>query len=71
MMFCNILVSEGFSTIEEIIETDKSELLSIEGFDEDIVNELVDRSNKFLSDKEIENNKKLTDMNVSQDLMEF
>jgi len=31
----------------------------------------VDRSNKYLSDKEIENNKKLTDMNVSQDLMEF
>ena len=66
-----LLVSEGFSTIEEIIETDKSELLSIEGFDEDIVNELVDRSNKYLSDKEIENNKKLNDMNVSQDLMEF
>jgi len=35
-----LLVSEGFSTIEEIIETDNSELLSIEGFDEDIVNEL-------------------------------
>ena len=52
-----LLVSEGFGTIEEIIETDKSELLSIDGFDEDIVNELVDRSSKYLSDKEIENNK--------------
>ena len=38
-----LLVSEGFSSVEEIVESDKDELMSIEGFDEDIVAELIER----------------------------
>src|SRR3546814_447733 len=36
----NILVSEGFSTVEEIAYVPVGELLAVEGFDEDIVEEL-------------------------------
>lgn len=43
-----VLVSNGFSTIEEIAYVPKDELLSIEGFDEDIVDELRNRANTSL-----------------------
>jgi N utilization substance protein A len=66
-----LLVSEGFGSIDEVIETEKSELLAIEGFDEEIVEELIERANKFLSDKEKENEAKLVSLKVSKDLIEF
>jgi N utilization substance protein A len=66
-----LLVSEGFASIEEVLDTDKSELLSIEGFDEEIANELLDRANKFVLDKEKENQSKIDNLEVSQDLIEF
>ena len=47
-----LLVSEGFGSVEEVIETDKSELLSIEGFDEEIATELIERAKKYLADKD-------------------
>ncbi|MEZ5543971.1 MAG: transcription termination factor NusA [Lysobacteraceae bacterium] len=43
-----ILVSEGFSTIEEIAYVPQAELLAIEGFDEDIVEELRARARDAL-----------------------
>ena len=66
-----LLVSEGFGSVEEVIDTDKSELLSIEGFDEEIATELIDRAKKFLSDKDEENQTKIKDMKVSNDLIQF
>ena len=66
-----LLVSEGFGSVEEVIDTDKSELLSIEGFDEEIATELIDRAKKFLSDKDDENQTKIKDMKVSNDLIQF
>ncbi len=66
-----LLVSEGFGSIEEINDADKSELLGIEGFDEEIVNELLDRAKKYLSQKEMENDNKIKELNVSKDLTEF
>ena len=66
-----LLVSEGFGSVEEVIDTDKSELLSIEGFDEEIATELIDRAKKFLSDKDEENQTKIQDMKVSNDLIQF
>lgn len=43
-----ILVSEGFSTMEEIAFVPESELLSVEEFDEDIVKELRNRARDVL-----------------------
>ena len=39
-----LLVSEGFGSVEEVLDAEESELLAIEGFDEEIVRELVDLS---------------------------
>ena len=66
-----LLVSEGFGAVEEILDSDRSELLAIEGFEEEIVDELMERSKKFATEKEIQNDQKLEELNVSKDLLEF
>ncbi len=66
-----LLVSEGFGSIEEVIETDKSELLSIDGFDDEIVEELIERAQKFLNDKEKENQEKINKLGIKSDLIDF
>jgi N utilization substance protein A len=66
-----LLVSEGFGSIEEVIDADEAELLNIEGFDEEIVEELIDRSKKYLTDKDLENQTRIEDLKVSKDLIDF
>ena len=66
-----LLVSEGFGSVEEVLDAEEGELLAIEGFDEEIVKELVDRSNKYLSEKEEENQTKINNLDVSKDLIDF
>lgn len=44
-----VLVSEGFTTLEEIAYVPREEMLGIEGFDEDIVEALRDRAKQALS----------------------
>ena len=66
-----LLVSEGFSSVEEIVEADKDELMSIEGFDEDIVLELIERSEKSIERVEKENIEILNSLNVDESLMNF
>ncbi len=48
-----ILVQEGFTTVDEIAYVDESEMLAIEEFDENIVNELRNRANDALLTKAI------------------
>ena len=45
--------------------------MAIEGFDEEIAAELVERSKKYMSELDEKNNKKLEEYNVSKDLIEF
>ena len=66
-----LLVSEGFTSVEEIAGTDKTEFSSIEGFDEEIVDELVNRSTQYLEKTEEENNKILSDLKVEDKFIEF
>ena len=56
---------------EEIVEADKDELISIEGFDEDIVLELIERSEKSIERVEKENIEILNSLNVDESLMNF
>ena len=66
-----LLVSEGFGSIEEIIDADESELLSIEGFDNEIVKELIERSKKYLTNKDKENQLKINELGIQKDLVDF
>lgn len=61
-MMGQLLVTEGFSSVEDIHNASIKELASIEGFNEDIANELHNRANKYLkseSDRKIEELKNL------------
>jgi N utilization substance protein A len=63
-----ILVAEGFSTVEEIAYVPAGELLAVEGFDEDIVEELRARARDALlnealaAEEEIEEHKPAADL---------
>jgi len=64
-----ILVQEGFSSIEEIAYVDKTELLSIEAFDEDLVEELRQRARDALLTQMIANEEKLESKKPDADLL--
>jgi N utilization substance protein A len=63
----DILIQEGFSTIEEIAYVPLSEMLEIEAFDEDTVNELRQRARNVLLTEAIVNEEQLE--NVDEDLL--
>ena len=64
-----ILVQEGFSTIEEIAYVPNSELLAIEEFDEDIVEELRGRARDVLLTRAIMKEEELGDAEPAEDLL--
>ena len=63
----DILIEEGFSTIEEIAYVPLNEMLEIEAFDEDTVNELRNRARNVLLTEAIVDEEQLE--NVADDLL--
>lgn len=47
-MIANLLASEGFLSIEDIVDSESSEIASIEGFDEDVAQEIKRRAEEYL-----------------------
>ena len=66
-----ILVQEGFSSIEEIVYVPQSELLAIEEFEEDIVEELRGRARDVLLTQAIIKEEKLGNAEPAKDLLEM
>jgi transcription termination/antitermination protein NusA len=66
-----ILVEEGFNTVEEIAYVPVSEMLEIEGFDEDLVNELRSRAKDALLIKAITAEEKIESAEPAEDLLEM
>ena len=64
-----VLVDEGFTSLEEIAYVPMEEMLSIDGFDEDIVNELRARAKDRLLTKAIANEEILADIHPADDLL--
>ncbi len=64
-----VLVDEGFTSLEEIAYVPMEEMLSIDGFDEDIVNELRVRAKDRLLTKAIANEEILADIHPAEDLL--
>lgn len=50
-IIAQLLTAEGFSSVDQIIEADVSELVAIEGFDEDIAQELKNRATNYQEKK--------------------
>ena len=65
----DILIAEGFASLEEVAYVPMQEMLEIEGFDEDTVGELRTRARDALLTMEIAREEKVDD--VSQDLRDL
>jgi N utilization substance protein A len=63
----DLLIEEGFSTLEEVAYVPLAEMLEIDGLDEEIVNELRNRARNVLLTEAIATEEKLE--NVSEDLI--
>ena len=64
-----VLVDEGFTSLEEIAYVPLEEMLNIDGFDEEIVNELRARAKDRLLTAAIASEEKLADAHPAEDLL--
>jgi len=70
-MIAQLLIAEGFSSVREIGETPVEEMMEIEGFDEDIGQELINRAIAWMEAQEKELETKRAELGIKDDLMEF
>lgn len=70
-VIAHLLVTEGFTTIEEVGYVPVEDLATIEGFDEEIAEELRQRARDWLEGKMEETTHKLKELGVTDDLMQF
>ena len=67
-VIAHLLVTEGFSSIEEVAFVPIDDLLMIEGFDEDVAEELRVRARNFLEARDEELNRQRVELGVDDDL---
>ena len=65
----NILVQEGFSSIEEVAYVPENEMTDVEEFDESLVKEIRDRARDVMLTRAIVNEEKLVDTSPADDLL--
>ena len=70
-VIAHLLVAEGFVFPEDIAESTLDELASIQGFDEDVANELQSRAADYVERESKRINAALDEMNVADDLRGF
>ncbi len=65
-VIAHLLVTEGFTSIEEVAFIPIADLTSIEGFDESVAEELHNRAQNWLETKQQENEQKLTTLGMDE-----
>ncbi|WP_067095343.1 transcription termination factor NusA [Marinomonas atlantica] len=65
------LAEEGFASVEEIAYVPMEEMLDIDGFDEDLVNELRTRAKETLLNQALQEEEQLDSAKPAQDLLEM
>ncbi|WP_224816510.1 transcription termination factor NusA [Hasllibacter sp. MH4015] len=69
--FAQLLVSEGFTALEEVAYVEVDELLVIDGVDEDTANELQARARDYLEEQNKKALEKARELGVEDSLIEF
>jgi transcription termination/antitermination protein NusA len=69
-MIAQLLVSEGFTSVEELAYVDTQEVASIEGFDENTAQEIQERAREYLERLEAELTEKRRALGVEDELAE-
>jgi N utilization substance protein A len=67
-VIAGLLVTEGFSTVEELALTPQEELAEIEGFDENVAGELIRRAEAWLVRRDAELTEKRHELGVSDEV---
>ena len=70
-MVAQLLVSEGFATLEEVAYVDTDELLGIDGFDQDTAEELQARARESLDELNAKAIERAKELGVEQSLFDF
>ena len=70
-VIAHLLVAEGFASVDDIAETPVDELAQIQGFDENIAAELINRAGEFLDAEAKRIDEELSQLKVADDLMSF
>jgi N utilization substance protein A len=67
-VIAQLLVTEGFASIEEVAYVDLSEIAHIEGFDEHTANEIQTRAREYLEKQEADRNTKRRELGVGDEI---
>jgi N utilization substance protein A len=70
-VIAGLLVTEGFTTVEELAFTPVEEMSDIEGFDENVAGELIRRAEEFLTRRDVEMEDKRLALGVTDDVASF
>ena len=70
-MVAHLLVTEGFTNLEEVAYVPLEELSDINGFDEDVASELQTRAQEYLNARNAESVAKSKELGVQEDLTSF
>ena len=70
-VIAQLLVTEGFSSVDELLYVDQEELASIQGFDESVAEALRERAEQYLSQREAALREEAAALGLSQDLLDF
>ena len=70
-VIAQLLVTEGFATIEEVAYVDLSEIAHIEGFDEGTAEQIQARAREYLEQQEAERDTKRRELGVADEMAEI
>jgi len=70
-VIAQLLVTEGFTSVEEVAFIPVEDLAGIEGFDESVAEELHNRAQSYLKTKQEETEKKLKELGMDKSLINF
>jgi len=70
-VIAQLLVTEGFSSVDEILYVDREELASIQGFDENVADALRERAEQYLAEREASLREEAATLGLSEDLLNF
>jgi N utilization substance protein A len=70
-VLAHLLVAEGFTTVEDVAFVPIEDLVEIEGFDDELAEELRSRAHAYLAEKEIEYAARRLELGVADELAEL
>ncbi|HET6388940.1 transcription termination factor NusA [Hyphomicrobium sp.] len=70
-VIAQLLVTEGFATIEEVAYVDLGEIAHIEGFDENTAEQIQSRAREYLEQQEADRDAKRRELGVADELAEI